>query len=697
MVDRLQKKKREIIQQRNLLISSLVDIPNLSFQLIKFLFYRQRLYLFWTISIISFQILEVLLLATQHFVYLPPDGLNILRLISVSSLIAATTALHLRLLRSKAIESRQIVVWFSQAVFSVSLVVAFAASFYLIQFTPLEFSSPPIFRSVLIAGLISLPLDAVLSFLFYSLGVQKRLVYVPFTRSYVFFSLIGALVCLYYNMPILYLVVRFVPKLIILAWVWRKLTDSEFLRLFRLNELWRNFNQTYEGVLRGLGRSYILLAAFEVSLLFSFGVLSHGNQNLAVIIFLIHKSIHIASLMNLKTGFRLIRDERAFSQFRVPKKRYFLDKYISIALLHSLCVVAFFPLLFLKKELVFWISPTGESLNISTIILLAVIFLSFCRSFGLLTMVRPCRLNLIQVAFLGAGLPLAVFLVIDSMGFLFSPIESLMIVLCTDSAIWLFYGLKAGFSKLQQQPLQIPRLVHFLNQVQLLCSAQPSGAQVLFKLELFKDCKNKPEVIELLGQHFEEFVQIGNYQLLGFRGFKSETEQNSFQKQLLAAFGGFIYEVKNVRLGNHDGVKALSTLFGSKAWKEIIFCRESNIQSLPKPEAFSAEALYHVRKKAGAWQVNKEISIDQMKSLEESIEAFRNEGFRAYQWRGSKGFVFIVDESGALVGVDFYLPGHREWISHLRYQQFSKAISFGAQAELTQDSMVQKYEAAYSS
>ncbi len=320
-----------------------------------YFFSGQGRFLVWASGLFLIQIVEVAIIAAVHRVYFPPISTFGLRLVSGLSLLPIfltlliefqNRALYQNRVQEASLLPRQQVLSWARVLFLVFSVVGFAVIAFFAVATDLHLSTPPIFRALLLSSFVSLPWDAVIVFLFLnlrSLGVYE----IPRLRWVGVLSLVASLAALVANHSAIYLVLKLVPKIWISMLLWRALTRHPISALWSFSPL-RVFRQIpihtalRSRVIQSLG----VFCALEFVFLFVTHSLLKGQTNWGFVLYFVTRMSHFGILL----GARL--------QLKTPELSEHHSKFWTLAALTSLCLL---PLLYLKREVVFWTLPTGES------------------------------------------------------------------------------------------------------------------------------------------------------------------------------------------------------------------------------------------------------------------------------------------------------------------------------------------------
>ena len=185
---------------------------------------HQRSYLIWTLYLVFFQVLEVFCLASTHYVYFPPESLVFLRLLSTGSVFSILFAVIVRIsLKTQGGEHDRTVHWIrvgARFIFWLGLAISYLILLWVLLKTRLHLSSPPIYRALLLSGLVAFPMDCVSTFLLYNsrtLGSQGLPVRY---RVLSYFSLFASLIFLVANWPGLFLLAKILPRFFFFRRLW---------------------------------------------------------------------------------------------------------------------------------------------------------------------------------------------------------------------------------------------------------------------------------------------------------------------------------------------------------------------------------------------------------------------------------------------------------------------------------------------
>lgn len=351
------------------------------------LFKRQKTYLFWITALMMVQISEIAILAFSHFIFFPPESLDILRVLSSLSFIGILAAFNTRFFDYKKELSAPMstrMIFCARFLFLAAACISLLLSAYVIFFTNLHLSTPPIYRAVILAGIMGLPFDILNTFVIYNL---KHFDVSPIRgkfRIYSCASLITALIFLALGNSAFYLAFILLPRLFFSTYLWRKITGSSFSFLTFHRHAESGLPAYLTAFLKSLAPVFALYAAMETSLFLIFGRLVHFDADLALIVFFCHKIIHVATILGVKSNFIFARHIR-FLSF-IGEKRSIANVYRALgwitAFYASICLFLL-PLIFLKKEVLLWASPIGDYFELTPLFFCATVLLVFGRTFPL--------------------------------------------------------------------------------------------------------------------------------------------------------------------------------------------------------------------------------------------------------------------------------------------------------------------------
>lgn len=374
--------------------------------------FSQGLYFGWASLNLVYQLLELFLLAFVHYIFISPEALNLLRFFPSSSILAAVLSLQLRFFVRRSDFDPQAkkdhLRYTAQKLLQLGLILSLLATVYVLFFTTLHFSAPPIFRAVILAGIIGLCFDGILSFSFFSIPIARKIIVLPKLRMVAIASMLPSLACVYFDLPLLYLLFRVLPKGIATIFVVKAVMGLEWRSLFYhpgfqfVSPLWKKICQ----------HSFLIQASLEFALLVGFSSIASDYQNAAILLFFIHKMYHVSLILQIKFGFRRFRELRILQVLPVMLKTgNWLKNIVLSFLIHSGFALLLLPVLYLKRNLLLWISPTGESIELSWLLWVAMgayVLLKFISNSWLLSFdFSRLNKNLITACFsyqLGLGL-----------------------------------------------------------------------------------------------------------------------------------------------------------------------------------------------------------------------------------------------------------------------------------------------------
>jgi general stress protein CsbA len=350
-------------------------LPALSFPFLSFLLARQSAYLLWVVATVLIQVVEVLLLASAHYVYFPSESLTFLRVLSTVSLLGVVGALAIRLSlhdarREKTEESfngpdsrfRAL----ARTVFAFALTISAVLILILLLGTKLHVSSPSIFRAMLVGGILVLPFDIVSGFLLYNLRTLGAPPFSNRLRGILFLALLLSLVPLYYGNALLYLVLRILPHVWVTKYVWKLCFRQPFLNLFIVHRATADEQLFLRGVLHRLSGGFLFVVVSEAAFYAIFYKISRYDSNAALLVFFLHKLIHLGSVLGTKTALMFATD--LHRRVGIGPLRWFYAarrKLLTAGCLYGLCSAAILPALLVRQEVLMWLSPVGTLITFS--------------------------------------------------------------------------------------------------------------------------------------------------------------------------------------------------------------------------------------------------------------------------------------------------------------------------------------------
>lgn len=358
------------------------------------LFLRQWKYLLWTTSLVSLQVVEVAILAWVHYVYLSAGSLEFLRIVSSVSLfgilsVVAVKSLPLERLagtvRNTGERQRIRVLQLGKLLFLAVALICAGIAFYIVQFTTLHFTAPPAFRAVLMAGLISLPFDVLSTFLFYHLRYfPQATLRKPYRLISIGFYILS-LGFLYLDIPLAFLVCNVLPRFILIRALWRQTARESWLRIFVLKI--RKLSDAYLYIHRFLPRLFWIalgLALLEASLYIVFSAVSRESPDAGLLIYFAHKICHVTLILGAKTVLILFNQSQLYRRARFSRGILRIQRQVWIGfLVYAAIATGLLPLLLMKRNVVGWASPVGETFQLSGTLMLALIVIVVIRSLAL--------------------------------------------------------------------------------------------------------------------------------------------------------------------------------------------------------------------------------------------------------------------------------------------------------------------------
>ena len=346
-------------------------------------FLRQSSYLLWSVTVIALQLLEVLTLAWVHFIYFPPESLILLR--ASSSFLCGTICFSagVRVYLSQRTKRSQVqyrgglealshlVFWFGTACSTVAILWILFGTF-------LHLNSPPIFRAVMLGTLLVLPFDMLSTFQLYN---ARFLALSPPERSTRLLALalnFLGLLLIALDLPLIYLLARLAPRFILLSSTFRMMKSSPL----RLLYFPRIVPHLLELASSGLLPLFVVFT-LEVSLFLSLNAFTRVQEDISVLVFLAHKLVHFGMILSVKSILEWYPRISKAKRRRDAKLLTLLSRrFFIVCAICAGTAMLFTPVVMLKHDVLLWISPTGDYLEVSSLLLLVLALLIFFRTFS---------------------------------------------------------------------------------------------------------------------------------------------------------------------------------------------------------------------------------------------------------------------------------------------------------------------------
>lgn len=323
----------------------------------------QRQYILWHLLFLVLHLAELVVLALVHRVYFPPESLFILRVCSSLSVLSSVVAFGISMLPEGARDSsRPSIVSLGRLIFQISLAAVAVLTILLTFGGALSFTSPVIFRVLVFSVLFTLPFDVLTQFLFVNQGRLPGLIGMRSSRAWLVLGDVVSLWCLYQNLPLLCLVARVVPRVLLALGLWRSGMARPIRELFisplftdvterkGLMHLWRNCRG---GILAAL--------ALELWLYMALYAMQTQVEGLQVLVFVFHKVVHFGFIIGVRLGFRQPRIwTSADPRLRNESTAFAIMRTFWVGASAAIVSLLFAPALWLQKDIVLWSSHLGE-------------------------------------------------------------------------------------------------------------------------------------------------------------------------------------------------------------------------------------------------------------------------------------------------------------------------------------------------
>lgn len=304
------------------------------------------------------QIGELVLLAKLYFVVVPPSSLGILTVLSVAHTASISIALSLRSairessdLPDPAVVANRYIVAVSYGMTALAFVLALA----LVLFTNSAFDSPPIYRALVLSWIFALPFEAALIMGLYTLNIRGVLLVSRVLWRLQIFQIFASCACIYVNAPLVLLCARLGALLLSI----RILYPANSWR-FRMALEVRTAPPAFRRLIaRGVGAALMELAG--KMLLFRVMVL---DAEIALLGLLLQRFIHVASAFSLRTAYQLRHNFcRAAAYGSVRIRGRLASRFTILSLAGVAPATLLIPLVFVREELLAWLSPYGEEVT----------------------------------------------------------------------------------------------------------------------------------------------------------------------------------------------------------------------------------------------------------------------------------------------------------------------------------------------
>ncbi|MBX7136896.1 MAG: hypothetical protein K1X83_02845 [Oligoflexia bacterium] len=336
---------------------------------------RQKLYLAWTAALSVIHLLELWVLIRFHYAFPPSYGLAALRIISSFSLLGLLAALAFRSadfeFQDNQIKGTLLSVRLARLcecarrVFLTATIAALLVAIWLMLFSRLQFSSAPAFRAVVFNGIVGLPIDVTAGFLLYLSG---RVGALPVSRSLRWCGLAAALLSLIFlalDFPLFYLLVALGPRLLLLSRIWRNVSGSALRTLI----VGPRVGDCHDAAFRRLFAGRFFAASLnqiciDIAFVIFFGALARFDTGIALLLYLVHKSAHLAQVLTGKAhatfsgalNFAVLLEEKS-------RLKRIMRTLALMALSYTFIAFLFTPLFLLQRQALKWLSPIGETVS----------------------------------------------------------------------------------------------------------------------------------------------------------------------------------------------------------------------------------------------------------------------------------------------------------------------------------------------
>lgn len=357
------------VKQKDAARSFLAEIPPLSLALIRVSLFSSGRFLIRGAFFSLMQLAEALALMKAHYFFLPPSSLGVLSVLSVLHTAALAIALGMRESCLEAISNKR-APWLSESalISSVlvsvvlwSVVASFVMALCIVLFSGIHFTSPPIYRAMLMGWIVGLPFEVAILLGLYS-AKSRRLV---IQGRRLLWCLVGegsvGVVTIVCNLPILYLFCKFGFLLFALMLLFprRSIEGITAVNAQVSRPVIRRVVRSL--FVRGCGPAFFELAGKVLYLPFAL-----LDPSLAITLLVSHRLMHIASAFALR-GSRLI--SRVFQRMLVygdaRQRSLVIRRAVVVVVVSAACSVLLLPALLARYQLASWSSPHNEYIDLS--------------------------------------------------------------------------------------------------------------------------------------------------------------------------------------------------------------------------------------------------------------------------------------------------------------------------------------------
>lgn len=375
------------LQARDLQTERLFDAEAWTWPFAWYLILKQSPYLLWTAFSLGVQICELLILAKVYFIYFPPESLGVLRVISASTFLGVFSAFTIRVLEdspqtfSLPNSKTNLIVDMAKVFFNVGLLISFSLALHVAFRTNLNFTAPSILRAVILAGVVALPFDCINTFLFYNLRNFSTPWKAENLRSFSGGSQLLALVFLFCNWPLVFLVTKTLPRLVTFSLLWKNCTKAPVWSVLSWSSKSEDRRQLRKLFLVNFLQPFSIFLAGEIPLFVLFSRLTKLDSNIGVTLFFVHKLVHVLALLSVKAFFNLATElkTRKTAQDLIGFERS-QQKLVFAKVVYAGVTLLLVPIVLMKSELVFWLSPVGVRFSWSVWTLFAATLLVIVHS-----------------------------------------------------------------------------------------------------------------------------------------------------------------------------------------------------------------------------------------------------------------------------------------------------------------------------
>ncbi len=236
------------------------------------------------------QLLEMLLLMHLHFFFVPPGSMHVLAVMSVLHTAALSVALSLKRSAAHPFEKRSLAIARLNYALKTSIACFAAAALVLgavvIFATDIHFTSPPLYRAMLMSWIAGLPLEAGIIMGLYTLGRRRQAL---LGRRLTFFQIAHVslgLSCIALDLPLFYVL----SHILTLVGGFACVLPGRISRRVKAGQLVSLLSQSLPPALIELGGKLLYLP------------LVYLEPSCAIVLLVMQRLMHICSAMSMRTA-----------------------------------------------------------------------------------------------------------------------------------------------------------------------------------------------------------------------------------------------------------------------------------------------------------------------------------------------------------------------------------------------------------